>query len=176
MIETSTGGLNWLVNHQAGKLTVRGIKSSRCSLTGSPPYRKTANVKHGRFSWGSWRYPSQYLHSYMWIYPFFPFLIAGAYCFLIDGSSRSCFLPPRPSNFSLLANVTGQLPTCHQLGIRVKGGVQPYTVTVASLDASIVTNVTMGENDDTYSYINRAQPGSQLLGQLCSFHGSAESL
>jgi hypothetical protein len=51
----------------------------------------------------------------------------------------------------------------------ISGGVKPYTVTLAALDSPIVTNVTLGLVDDFFTFINRANPDTQLAGLFGHF-------
>jgi hypothetical protein len=46
----------------------------------------------------------------------------------------------------------------------IKGGLQPYVVSLATLDSPVVTNVTLGPLDDVFTYIDRADPNTQLVG------------
>ena len=46
------------------------------------------------------------------------------------------------------------------------GGTKPYTISIAVVDSEVVTNYTLGQNDDTMTYINRANPNSQMFGEL----------
>src|SRR5438552_18481716 len=80
------------------------------------------------------------------------------------GTDKSC-LPPAPtSNFTVSTNVTTTLTTCQPWGLAISGGAKPYTVTLAALDSPIVTNATLGPADDFFTFIDRANPGSQLIG------------
>ena len=91
----------------------------------------------------------------------------------IDGSS-SC-LPSVPTAWPLInANTTKDLDTCQPLGLVMAGGVPPYTVSIVQLGGS-VRNVTLGSQDNAYTWINQAAPNSDLLGTsdaLCSTRSS----
>jgi hypothetical protein len=67
-------------------------------------------------------------------------------------------------SFTVTANVTKDLQTCQPWGLTVKGGVPPYTISLASPNSPSVTNVTLPYGDDTFTYINRASPDGQLIG------------
>lgn len=45
----------------------------------------------------------------------------------------------------------------------MNSGTPPYTVSVAEAGAS-VTNITLGYEDDTFTYINRAAPDTDVFG------------
>lgn len=108
------------------------------------------------------------------------FTVTGMHCYSIayilnlilpsfrpaDGDS-SC-LPSTPStDLKVTPNVSASdlLQTCQPTGLEVTGGSKPYTVSIAGLNSAVVTNVTMGPNDDLLTYINRASPGTQLVGE-----------
>ncbi|KAJ7610587.1 hypothetical protein DFH06DRAFT_1374513, partial [Mycena polygramma] len=69
--------------------------------------------------------------------------------------------------FTVTANVTDVLTTCQPWGLTIHGGTPPYNLTLAALNASDVTNVTLGPSDSVFTYINRADPGIQLIGASC---------
>jgi len=66
--------------------------------------------------------------------------------------------------FTVTANETSDLRTCHPWKLTAKGGVPPYTITLAAPNSPAVTNVTLPYGDDTFTYINRASPGGELMG------------
>ena len=55
--------------------------------------------------------------------------------------------------------------TCDPWGLTITGGVKPYSISLAALHSQVVTNVTMGANDDVLVYVDRADPGSQIIGK-----------
>jgi hypothetical protein len=55
--------------------------------------------------------------------------------------------------------------TCDFITVDLDGGVKPYTITFVVADATVVTNWTMGPLENQYKYVNRANPGSELLGE-----------
>lgn len=63
-----------------------------------------------------------------------------------------------------MSNITEDLETCQPLGLRVVGGQKPYTITLAAPGSPRVTNVTLGPDDDVFTYIDRADPNGQLMG------------
>ena len=88
------------------------------------------------------------------------------------GSDQSCLPPPPAYDFIVTTNVTDTLTTCQPWGLTISGGVQPYTVTLAELDSPIITNVTLGPLDDAFTFIDRADPNTRLIGKsrkACSF-------
>ncbi|KAJ7826535.1 hypothetical protein B0H13DRAFT_1657479, partial [Mycena leptocephala] len=74
------------------------------------------------------------------------------------------------TDFYMTANVTDVLATCAPWGLTVHGGMPPYTLTLAALDSPSVTNVTLGPNGSMFTYINRANPGSQMIGMFLGFY------
>lgn len=62
--------------------------------------------------------------------------------------------------------MTGSLDACGPLGLTTTGGTKPYTISIAVVGADVVTNFTLGPDDDTMTYINRAGPNSQMFGML----------
>ncbi|TFK22352.1 hypothetical protein FA15DRAFT_644365 [Coprinopsis marcescibilis] len=82
---------------------------------------------------------------------------------VVAGSSVDCVVSsPAQPDFVVWTNVTGRLQNCEPLGIAIDGGVPPYNITIASLDAPTVTNDTLTAQFDAYIWINRAPPGAQL--------------
>ena len=86
---------------------------------------------------------------------------------IIAGSDTSClYTPPDSSTLaSITPNVTGSLTTCQPWGLTIKGGKKPYTVILSALDSPVITNVTMGAQDDVFTYPDRANPDGQLMGE-----------
>ncbi|KAJ6526510.1 hypothetical protein DFH09DRAFT_1285906 [Mycena vulgaris] len=83
------------------------------------------------------------------------------------GANTQCIPAATPSepSFTISANVTGTLTTCQPWGLTIQGGAPPYNVTLATLNSSDVTNVTLGANDSFFTYINRAVPNTQMIGK-----------
>ncbi|KAJ7238347.1 hypothetical protein B0H12DRAFT_98562 [Mycena haematopus] len=91
---------------------------------------------------------------------------------VIEGASTQCIPglvvgPP----FSITANVTDTLTTCQPWGLTIHGGMPPYNVTLAALNASEVTNATLGPNDSVFTYINRAEAGTQMIASVSDLNG-----
>ncbi|KAJ7813931.1 hypothetical protein B0H14DRAFT_2182083, partial [Mycena olivaceomarginata] len=84
---------------------------------------------------------------------------------VIEGATTQC-IPPAvaAAPFNVTANVTDVLTTCQPWGLTIRGGTPPYNVTLAALNATEMTNVTLGPNDTVFTYINRAEPGTQMIG------------
>ncbi|KAJ7752998.1 hypothetical protein B0H16DRAFT_1545657 [Mycena metata] len=82
-----------------------------------------------------------------------------------EGSTTQC-LPPAVTepSFNVTANVTDTLTTCEPWGLTVRGGTPPYNVTLAALNAPVITNVTLDPPDSVFTYIDRADPNGQLIG------------
>ncbi|KAF7361276.1 hypothetical protein MSAN_01160000 [Mycena sanguinolenta] len=91
---------------------------------------------------------------------------------VVDGQTTQC-IPPASNDppFTVEANVTDTLTTCQPWGIIIKGGVRPYNVTLAAIDSPVVTNVTMGPNDDQFTFIDRADPNTQLIAAVSDLNG-----
>ena len=84
-----------------------------------------------------------------------------------SGQQDSSCLPPKPpSSLAIKANVTKDLSTCDYWGLRVTGGVPPYTISLAAVGSPVVTNVTLPTGLDVLTYIDRADPNGLLLGRL----------
>lgn len=81
------------------------------------------------------------------------------------GADRSC-IHSQSTSLVITANVTKDLSTCAPWGLTITGGVQPYNIVLAAVDASVVTNITVPQGFDILTYINRANPNSQILGKF----------
>ncbi|KAJ7573929.1 hypothetical protein C8J56DRAFT_839598 [Mycena floridula] len=90
---------------------------------------------------------------------------------VIAGASKSCITTTPTTSFTFTANVTKELSTCDPWGLSITGGAPPYTVTLASIEASSVTNSTLDATDNLYIYINRASPGAGLLAAVSDSKG-----
>ncbi|KAF8170906.1 hypothetical protein K438DRAFT_1982463 [Mycena galopus ATCC 62051] len=91
---------------------------------------------------------------------------------VVAGQSTQCI--PAASNdppFTVEANVTDTLTTCQPWGIKIKGGTPPYDLTLAAVNSSLVTNVTMGPADDQFTFIDRADPNTQLIAAISDLNG-----
>jgi hypothetical protein len=74
-------------------------------------------------------------------------------------------------------NVTMDLKTCDPWGLTITGGTPPYNVTILSVGATFVTNVTVPKGFDALTYINRANPNGAILGMFYARHlNNAHSL
>ncbi|KAJ6589093.1 hypothetical protein B0H19DRAFT_1102891 [Mycena capillaripes] len=92
---------------------------------------------------------------------------------VVAGQTTQCVTPPDTKDppFTVTANVTDTLNTCEPWGIKIKGGVPPYNVTLAAVNSPVVTNVTMTGADDRFTFIDRADPNSQLIAAVSDFNG-----
>ncbi|EKM51253.1 uncharacterized protein PHACADRAFT_263297 [Phanerochaete carnosa HHB-10118-sp] len=83
------------------------------------------------------------------------------------GSNSSClYTPPDLSTLpSVNPNVTDTLTTCEPWGLTIKGGKKPYTVVLSATNSPVITNVTMGPEDDVFTFPDRADPNVQLMWQ-----------
>ena len=61
------------------------------------------------------------------------------------------------------ANVTN-LATCDPWGLTIQNGTKPYTVILVAQGSPVITNVTLGVQDDVLTYIDRASPYGPLMG------------
>ncbi|KAJ7471820.1 hypothetical protein FB451DRAFT_1399128 [Mycena latifolia] len=87
------------------------------------------------------------------------------------GQTTQCKTATPSSTFTVTANVTDTLTTCQPWGLTIKGGTPPYNVTFAALNSPIVTNVTMGPVDDVFTFIDRADPNTQLIAAISDLNG-----
>ncbi|KAJ7253607.1 hypothetical protein C8J57DRAFT_1348597 [Mycena rebaudengoi] len=89
------------------------------------------------------------------------------------GESTQCILTPTASTppFTITANVSDAVDTCQPWGLTISGGTRPYNLTLAALNAPVLTNVTLGANDSVFTYINRAEPGTQILAAVSDLNG-----
>ncbi len=86
------------------------------------------------------------------------------WCVKLAGDT-SC-QPPAPKNPAIVTpNVTTTINTCEPWGLKVTGGVKPYQISLAALGSPVVTNVTMGPDDEVFTFIDRADPGQRLMGE-----------
>ncbi|RPD58310.1 hypothetical protein L227DRAFT_193574 [Lentinus tigrinus ALCF2SS1-6] len=89
---------------------------------------------------------------------------------VVDGDT-SC-QPPAPTNpATVTPNVTTTIHTCEHWGLRVTGGVKPYQMSLVALSGQAVTNVTMGPDDEVFTFIDRANPGERLLAAVVDATG-----
>ncbi|TBU40519.1 hypothetical protein BD309DRAFT_899770 [Dichomitus squalens] len=96
---------------------------------------------------------------------------ANSFFDVVAGASTSC-QPPAPKDPPVVhSNVTTAINTCDPWGLTVTGGVKPYSISLAAIRAPVVTNVTMGPNDDVLIYVDRADPGSQILAAVVDATG-----
>ncbi|KAF4618526.1 hypothetical protein D9613_009708 [Agrocybe pediades] len=91
---------------------------------------------------------------------------------VVAGQKTDCIVnlvatPP----FEVTSNVTGGLQTCQPWGLRIKGGSPPYILTLSEIDSPVFTNVTIPNGLDAFTYINRANPGSQLYAAVSDSTG-----
>ncbi|PIL32650.1 hypothetical protein GSI_05354 [Ganoderma sinense ZZ0214-1] len=95
---------------------------------------------------------------------------AGSYFNVVAGNT-SC-QPPTPNNPPVVhANVSTTINTCDPWGLTITGGVMPYTVSLAALSSPVVTNVSLGPGNDVLTFIDRADPGTQLLAAVVDATG-----
>ncbi|KAH8105354.1 hypothetical protein BXZ70DRAFT_904557 [Cristinia sonorae] len=84
------------------------------------------------------------------------------------GSSTDC-IPAKPPA-SLLAtikpNITDSLTTCQPWGLTISGGTKPYQVILSARNSPVITNVTMGADDDVFTFIDRADPNTLLMANV----------
>lgn len=91
---------------------------------------------------------------------------------VIAGQTTQCVSTPATSpEFTVTSNVTGDLQTCQPWGLTIKGGVPPYNLSLAAVNSPVVTNVTIPYGFDAFTYINRADPGSQMIAAISDLTG-----
>ncbi|KAF8970977.1 hypothetical protein BDZ97DRAFT_1411532 [Flammula alnicola] len=95
---------------------------------------------------------------------------------VIRESISPCITTPLDTPaFTVSSNVTGSLETCAPWGVTVKGGSPPYVITLAQINSPVVTNVTMPFGTDRFTFINRADPGEQLIAKADGLPGRQSS-
>ncbi|TFY65594.1 hypothetical protein EVG20_g5495, partial [Dentipellis fragilis] len=89
------------------------------------------------------------------------------------GGSSSCLSSVRGSSARpvLAANVTKGISTCQSLGLTMSGGVRPYTVSIAEI-GSTVSNFTLAQEDNYFTYINHAASSTALLVSMSDAAGN----
>ncbi|KAF7304129.1 hypothetical protein MIND_00644500 [Mycena indigotica] len=93
---------------------------------------------------------------------------------VIAGSSNACLPPPDkgpPFTASSTTPNGATINTCDPWNIFVNGGKPPYTVTIGQLNTAFATNSTMGPADTVLQYINRGNPGSQMIAGVSDSTG-----
>lgn len=87
---------------------------------------------------------------------------------IVDNSPTSCVPTPAAGtpNITITPNFTSPISTCQPMGMLISGGQEPYNLTLAALNSPVLTNVTMGLEEDVFTYINRVDPGSQIMGMV----------
>jgi hypothetical protein len=58
------------------------------------------------------------------------------------------------------------LSTCQPWGLKVTGGIPPYNITLISVGSTVVTNVSLLQGFDIFTYINKANPNGQIMGMF----------
>ncbi|KAF8496355.1 hypothetical protein JB92DRAFT_2746917 [Gautieria morchelliformis] len=86
------------------------------------------------------------------------------YTVVSSTSGTACHANNPTSPISITTNTTKAITTCEVLPLKMSGGTKPYTVTIAFLGSAVVTNFTLGAAFDTYNWVNRASPNSQIIG------------
>ena len=83
------------------------------------------------------------------------------------GPTQNCVTNTRTAggvmnDFTVTANVADVLQTCQPWELTMKGGTPPYIITLAMPNE--ILNVSSAPHDDIFTYINRADPGIQMIG------------
>ncbi|KAI0942404.1 hypothetical protein AcW1_003046 [Taiwanofungus camphoratus] len=93
--------------------------------------------------------------------------------FNVTASSNTSCLPAAPSDSiaRISPNVTSTLTTCEPWGLTITNGTRPYNVIFSALNSPVITNVTMGPEDDVFTYIDRADPNGELLAAVVDANG-----
>ncbi|KAK0435473.1 uncharacterized protein EV420DRAFT_1648493 [Desarmillaria tabescens] len=89
------------------------------------------------------------------------------------GTTTNCITETNSTTFTVTSNVTAtELQPCQPWGLRIKGGIPPYNISLVQTDSPVVTNVTTGGDDDAYTYINRATSGQIMLAGVSDSAGA----
>jgi hypothetical protein len=83
------------------------------------------------------------------------------------GPTQNCVTDPKTvgggmNDFTVTANVADVLQTCQPWEFTMKGGVPPYILTLVS--PNTIVNASFAFDGDVFTYINRADPGIQMIG------------
>ena len=83
------------------------------------------------------------------------------------GPTQNCVTDPKTAggvmnDFTVTANVANVLQTCEAWELTMQGGAPPYIITLASPNE--IVNISSAPHDDIFTYINRADPGIQMIG------------
>lgn len=88
------------------------------------------------------------------------------------GGTNTCHPTPNRANLATVTpNVTDHLTTCDPWGLTISGGTKPYTVVLSALNSPVITNVTMGPNDDVFTFPDRADPNTELMASVVDASG-----
>ncbi|KAL0573949.1 hypothetical protein V5O48_008018 [Marasmius crinis-equi] len=91
---------------------------------------------------------------------------------IVSGSTTNCVVNDDKRDFTLTSNSTSStINTCDPWGLRIKGGVKPYNITFMQLNSPVVTNATLGQNDDAYTYRMRGDPGALMIAAVYDITG-----
>lgn len=88
-----------------------------------------------------------------------------------SGQGASC-LPSAPSTSLVITpNVTKDLATCEPWGLIARGGNAPYNITLVAVNSPTVTNVTIPQGFDAFTFINTALPNGQIVAAISDSTG-----
>ncbi|KIY68274.1 hypothetical protein CYLTODRAFT_421778 [Cylindrobasidium torrendii FP15055 ss-10] len=89
------------------------------------------------------------------------------------GSTENCVQDQAQDSFTIYSNSSSDagLPPCAPWGLRIKGGVSPFNISFAQVNSAYITNVTTNQDDDAYTYINRADGGKLLIASAVDSTG-----
>jgi hypothetical protein len=90
---------------------------------------------------------------------------------VVVGQTTECIISGNNTGFTVSANITDTVNTCQPWGLRIQGGVPPYNLSLAQVNSPVVTNVTIPNGLNGYTYINRATPGYLLLAAVSDVTG-----
>ncbi|KAK0200446.1 hypothetical protein DFS33DRAFT_157345 [Desarmillaria ectypa] len=88
------------------------------------------------------------------------------------GLTTNCITERNDTTFTVTSNVTGDLQPCQPWGLRIKGGIPPYNISLVQTNSPVVTNVTTLGDDDAYTYINRATSDQIMLAAVSDATGA----
>ncbi|KZS94088.1 hypothetical protein SISNIDRAFT_453801 [Sistotremastrum niveocremeum HHB9708] len=96
--------------------------------------------------------------------------VAPALYTIQDGSSSSCHSNVITSPVQISADVTA-INSCDPLLLSFGGGTLPYSVTIVTSLGAAITNLTLGDEDNAYNWIDRADPDGILIATVHDANG-----
>ncbi|KZT33466.1 hypothetical protein SISSUDRAFT_992993 [Sistotremastrum suecicum HHB10207 ss-3] len=82
---------------------------------------------------------------------------------MVDANGVSGGVAPALYTIQGTADVTA-INSCDPLLLSFGGGTLPYSVTIVTSLGAAITNLTLGDEDNAYNWIDRADPDGILIG------------